>query len=158
MVPGMVQEKATAWALVKAAEMATPWAKEMAQVKVAETDPVTVPAREQAMATMWDCNRSSLEDPNIRLGNSHKSHQMAVEACYKHYCQSKRNYPGDHWGQPPSRRLDTRQSNSYKMSARQKARGMERETARRSAPVMEREMAGRSVQERVLEMVQGKAM
>jgi hypothetical protein len=35
---------------------------------------------------------------------------------------------------------------------------MERETARRSAPVMEREMAGRSVQERVLEMVQGKAM
>jgi hypothetical protein len=106
----MVQEKATAWALMKAAEMATPWAKEMAQVKVAETDPVTVPAREQAMATGWDCNRSSLEDPNIRLGNSHKSHQMAMEACYKHYFHSKHNYSGDRLGQSPSRPLDTHQS------------------------------------------------
>jgi hypothetical protein len=114
----MVQEKATAMALVMEREMATPWAKEMAQVKVAETDPVTVhvtfqvtvPAREQAMATMWDCNRSSLEDPNIRLGNSHKSHQMAMEACYKHYFHSKHNYSGDRFGQSPSRPLDTHQS------------------------------------------------
>jgi len=75
----------------------------MAQVKVPQRGPVTahvtfevtVLAREQAMVTGWDYNRSSLEDPNTRLDNNHKSHQMVVEACYKHCCQSTHNYPDD---------------------------------------------------------------